>query len=185
MNSTQTTDFKQPLPIDNTALNYLKTRLNIADTIKVWDKTAEEQKYDYDYSGIGNIKVYEDSNLGPTIQFSPIGWSCIYDKYAGNILKHLYNCTSNLNFENKIVYSNKPDKGKSISLTFNESEECQLYLDAKGVKIHTEEGIDILQTVWNRTVSDFNKECYSLAEQFKLPLVFDDKSKPFDDKSKR
>ena len=168
------TEFEQPLPIGDDELNYLKDRLREAATLVEWGMTTEGKKeYHSIYPAIGNIEIYKGMINGPTIKFSPSGWSRVYGQDSGYSLMDFSAITSNLDFKNKVVYSGNPDTGKSISLTFNEPEELQLYLDARGVEIHSIEGIDILQTVWGRMISRFDKKGDLFAKSLKRPIYYD------------
>ena len=127
-------------------------------------------KENYDHDTIGKIWIYRDMDLGPVIQFAPSGWSRIYNQNrGGDILKDIYNYNSDLDFKIE-VKENKPDAGKSIYLTLNESEKPELYpnslyLDAKRVITNSEEGINNLQFVWKMMISRFNEASYALYEQ--------------------
>ena len=174
MDSSSMTDFKQPLPIDDVELNYLKDRLKDATALTVWGMTTEgKQEYDSEYPAIGKIEIYNGMNNGPTIKFTPSGWSRVYGQDYGYSLMDMSAITSNLDFENNVIYSGKPKTGKSISLTFNKPEELQLYLDAEGVEIHSIEGVDILQTVWGRMIGRFKKKCHLFAESLEMHPYYD------------
>ncbi|NOQ38561.1 hypothetical protein GQ472_06775 [archaeon] len=171
MNSTPMANFDRPLPIGADELSYLKDRLWEANIESFWGEVPKE--YHSIHPAIGTIVVYNNMNTASNIRFSPSGWSRLYEQNMGDILKDLSGIIPNYNLpcEIRTIYSDKFGKDDSFKpyLTFNIANEPQLALDTECVKIFSEEGINVLQTVWNRMIGRFNKESISLAEQFKLP----------------
>ena len=171
------TDFERPLPIGAEELSYLKDRLEEATIDSYWGELSKE--YHSVHPAIGTIVVYNPMNADSKIEFSPSGWSRLYEQDVGDILKDLFGIFLNYDHpcEIKSIHSNNFGKEDSFKpyLRFNIANKPQLALDTKYVKIYSEEGIYVLQTLWDRMIGRFNKESSSLAEQFKVPPVYDGK----------
>jgi len=155
-----TSDFEKPLPIGAEELSYLKDRLEEATIDTYFGKLSKE--YHSIHPAIGTIVVHNPMNAESKIQFSPSGWSRLYEQNVGDILKDLFGILSNYNFpcEIKSIYSDNFGKEDSFkpSLRFNKSGKPQLALDTESVQIYSEEGISLLQTLWDRMIDRFDKK---------------------------
>jgi len=170
-------NFDRPLPIGDVEKDYLQECLKEATIDTYFGELSK--KYHSIHPAIGTIEVRNPMNAESKIKFSPSGWSRLYEQNVGDILKDLSGIIPNYDLpcEIKIIYSDNFGKEDSFkpSLTFNKSGKPELALNTEYVQIYSEDGINLLQNLWGKMIYRFDRKCSSLAEQLKLPPVYDGK----------
>lgn len=167
MNSTLLADFEQPVPIDSDARNYLLDVLYNAENLMGQKSIDPNQQYLF--PNLGEIKLCLDPKLKPAIQFSPDGWSHLYDGAGCPILMSIYNSLQKYDYSIDVITKTN-DVAKSIYLTLHGSENNQLHLNTEGVWTNSKECVPILQTVWNNMVAESNKKRILFEKDLAVPL---------------
>ncbi|MBW6462144.1 MAG: hypothetical protein K0B07_03805 [DPANN group archaeon] len=138
-------------PISDGKVNYLKSCLEVAKKLEM---DAGTQTCPHSFPKLSTVKLYYSLNTGPTVELiskdlqelSPVDYAML-PGYASNVIKDQGYC-------GKLIFNEtfESDGSKKFELTFQKQgiSFYAIQIDPKSVRIHSEDGIKILQGIWNK-----------------------------------
>ena len=132
-------------------IGYLKVCLDKARTLGVDEETKTD---DSKYTALGEVVMYFHLNMGPTVEFSPQNLGNISHIDCGALFGYASRSIAELGYVGKLnTEENFLDDGsRNVNLTF-QKEKTPTYaiqMDGECIRLHSEDGINILQEMWMR-----------------------------------